>query len=152
MKCAYELQLQFLTEPKVPVRIGLHMGDIVVDKEDIIGNAVNIASRIESVAVSGSVLFSETILLELKNHEEFFIEEVGEFHFKNDQNPRKVFALANEGLKLPKLEQITGKFENRVDSETSMVGSNGPAKKRFRTTSIIFSHNCFNSLSHIDCF
>ncbi|MCB0682890.1 MAG: hypothetical protein KDC32_18630, partial [Saprospiraceae bacterium] len=62
-------------EPEVPVRIGLHQGDIFEEGGNIYGETVNIASRIESFAVPGSVLFSEKIGADLRNHPNCRIEE-----------------------------------------------------------------------------
>ncbi|MDX1479963.1 MAG: adenylate/guanylate cyclase domain-containing protein, partial [Saprospiraceae bacterium] len=45
--CARELQLTLRRQPVVPLRIGLHTGDIVIDGDDIYGDGVNIASRVE---------------------------------------------------------------------------------------------------------
>src|SRR5436190_2705513 len=50
---------QELAPADVPVRIGIHVGEVVVETERLTGNAVNIASRVESFAASGSVLLSD---------------------------------------------------------------------------------------------
>ena len=67
VQCACELQQQFLQDPSIPVRIGIHIGDIIITEDDIIGDSVNLASRIESLAVAGSVLISDKVLEEIKN-------------------------------------------------------------------------------------
>ena len=54
--CALNMQQEFRQPPLVPVRIGLHSGDIVFDAESIFGDGVNLTSRIESLGVAGSVL------------------------------------------------------------------------------------------------
>ncbi len=54
VKCAVEIQRQLNKEPKVPLRIGLHLGDIVYDDEGAYGDAVNVAARIESVSIPGT--------------------------------------------------------------------------------------------------
>src|SRR5262245_57224347 len=56
--CAKDLQEQFREEPKVPLRIGLHLGDVIFREGNVFGDCVNIASRIESMGVPGAVLFS----------------------------------------------------------------------------------------------
>ena len=47
MNCAIELQKELLSEPQVPLRIGLHVGEIFFEKEKALGDGVNIASRIQ---------------------------------------------------------------------------------------------------------
>ncbi len=63
VNCAIEAQKEFIREPKVDVRIGIHTGDIVLEEEGIYGDGVNIASRIESVAVPGGVLFLKKYMM-----------------------------------------------------------------------------------------
>ncbi len=67
LDCATHLQQDLLSEPLVPVRIGIHLGDIVYKEGNIFGDCVNIASRIEGMAVPGSVLVSEYVQQQIKN-------------------------------------------------------------------------------------
>jgi len=46
VKCGTEMQLGFLEKPSIPVRIGIHLGDIIFSEDEIIGDGVNVASRI----------------------------------------------------------------------------------------------------------
>jgi class 3 adenylate cyclase len=62
VQCACEMQRQFQQEADVPVRIGIHQGDIILEKDDIIGDAVNLASRVESLGLAGNVLITDNIL------------------------------------------------------------------------------------------
>jgi|GEM_PF-456854 len=110
-KCAAELQVRFLQKPDIPVRIGLHAGDIIVNESDIIGDSVNVASRIESLGVAGSVLLSGKILEELKNQDDLPVKHLGKFHFKNVKEPLEVYALAVPGIITPKASQLKGKLE-----------------------------------------
>lgn len=109
VQCAVEMQKKFQEAPLIPVRIGIHVGDIVVTEDDIIGDAVNLASRIESLAISGSVLVSDKIVEELQNHKDLPVKSLGRFHFKNDKKPREVFAIADTALAIPKRNQLKGK-------------------------------------------
>src|SRR6266404_3013429 len=56
-----EMQLLFRKEPAVPLRIGIHIGDVSIDESGVYGDGVNIASRIESFAVAGSVFISDKV-------------------------------------------------------------------------------------------
>src|SRR5207247_9619651 len=49
VSCAVKIQQQLQTEPRIPLRIGLHLGDIIYDQKGVYGDSVNIASRIESL-------------------------------------------------------------------------------------------------------
>ena len=70
---AIEVQQQMLEEPRVPLRIGIHLGDIIVEENDIFGDGVNIASRVQSFAIPGSVFISDIVFREIRNHKEIRI-------------------------------------------------------------------------------
>lgn len=110
MHAARKIQQDLKTEPEVPLRIGIHLGDIVLKEGNIYGDGVNIASRVESMGVPGSVLVSDRVIPDLKNHPEFELISLGEFHFKNVAQPMEIFALANDGLIIPKKNEIKGKL------------------------------------------
>ena len=111
VECAKALQTEFLKEPKIPVRIGIHTGDIIITEDDIIGDSVNVASRIESLGVPGSVLVSGKVADEIRSQEHLPLKALGSFHFKNDSHRRDVFALDLPGFSVPDPEVVTGKLE-----------------------------------------
>lgn len=113
VECAIELQNAFLKDPKIPVRIGIHVGDIVWSKDDIIGDAVNVASRIESCAVSGSVLISDKVHDQIRGHKHIKAQFLDAYEFKNVDGAMPLFAIANDGLVVPKLEDIKGKLKEK---------------------------------------
>ena len=49
MQCAFAMQTAFRETPKVPLRIGIHAGEVIKKEGDYFGNGINIASRIESI-------------------------------------------------------------------------------------------------------
>ena len=93
----------------IPLRIGIHVGEFVIRDGDIYGNGVNLASRLESLGVAGSVLFSRDIYRKIKNHPELKAQPLGSFEFKNVEEPMEVFALANEGLVVPGRNEMRGR-------------------------------------------
>jgi TolB-like protein/class 3 adenylate cyclase/AraC-like DNA-binding protein/TPR repeat protein len=110
-KCAIEIQRLLQEGDSVPLRIGLHMGDIVFDETDVYGDGVNFASRIESMAVAGSILLSGKLNDELKNHATISTTSLGHFELKNLAVPVEVFAVTNEGIKVPLAAELKGKQE-----------------------------------------
>jgi adenylate cyclase len=101
VSCAVQLQETYRNKPNVPVRIGIHSGEVVFEEENVFGDSVNIASRIESIGVAGSILVSKAIRDQIKNKQEFKLRSLGGLHFKNVKEPLEVFAVSNEGLNLP---------------------------------------------------
>ncbi|MEL6252588.1 MAG: adenylate/guanylate cyclase domain-containing protein [Bacteroidota bacterium] len=111
--CAKEIQEKI--REKVPLRIGIHLGEITIDGEHTFGDGVNIASRIESMGTAGAVLMSRSIRQQIKNKPEFQLESLGKFAFKNVSEPMTVYGLANQGFTLPKAEEISGKGKRLVE-------------------------------------
>lgn len=111
--CAIALQKEFNLAPEVPVRIGMHQGDVVFQNQNVFGDGVNIASRIESLGIPGAILLSKMIRDQIKNKTEYLIVSLGSFEFKNVAEGMEVFALANAGLVVPKREQMQGKLKSK---------------------------------------
>lgn len=111
VSCAMAMQSAFQAEPYVPVRMGIHLGDVVFKDGNVFGDGVNIASRIESLGVPGAVLMSKTIRNQLKNKPGYQLASLGDFEFKNVEEPMEVFALANEGFVVPKRSEMKGKLK-----------------------------------------
>lgn len=111
VNCAVELQKELQSDPNVPLRIGLHIGEIFFEDGKALGDGVNIASRIQSLGQANTILFSKEIFDKIRNHPEFKAVSLGHFDFKNVDEPMEVFALANEGLIVPKKEQMSGKLK-----------------------------------------
>lgn len=109
VNCAIEIQRKLQEDPKVDLRIGIHTGDITIDEDSIYGDGVNMASRIESLAVPGSIFISEKVVDELKNQQHVTTRELGYFELKNVKAPVRIFAIANPGLVIPSRDELKGK-------------------------------------------
>lgn len=99
-------------EHRIPVRIGIHMGDLVYKHGDIFGDVVNIASRIQSAGVPGSVLVSRKVVDELTNHPEIHFTRMGMYTLKNVRENFELFALTGRGLAIPpKPPEVARKYK-----------------------------------------
>jgi TolB-like protein len=116
VECAIQIQTELTKEPKIPLRIGIHTGDIVYDDEGVYGDGVNVASRIEGLAVSGAVLISGKVFDDVKNHRKISTTFLGTFDLKNVQSPMNVYAIANEGLTIPDELEIKARPADRKQS------------------------------------
>lgn len=110
VRAAVALQYSLRQQPRVDIRIGIHTGDVMIEEETIYGDGVNLASRIESLAVPGSVFISEKVYDEIKNHSDFSAREMGYFELKNIKQPIRVFAISNSGVVVPSREELKGKM------------------------------------------
>jgi class 3 adenylate cyclase len=120
VQCSLEMQQQLQTEPAVPLRIGLHIGEIFFEDGKILGDGVNLASRIQSIGQQNTILFSEEIQDKIKNIPKFKSVSLGSFEFKNVEKPINVFALANEGLIVPEPRAMEGKLKKKRTANSWM--------------------------------
>ena len=109
--CAIALQRIFCEEPVVPVRIGIHIGEIRGDSNLVYGNPLNVASRIESIGVAGSILLSRNVIDSISGKTEFSVVSLGIYSFKNVEKPIEIYAISNDGLKVPDRELVSGKLK-----------------------------------------
>lgn len=138
VKCARDIQAELTKEPVVPLRIGIHAGDVVYDDEGIYGDAVNVASRIQSVGTTGSVMISENVFNEIKNHADIRAEYCGEQRLKNISKPVRIYSLAHESLKPDRQSPNEEPKLRSSDDESSNSSGPGSLKRgvsdMFRTS------------------
>ena len=78
---------------RIHIRIGLHMGDLVVKDDDLFGNTVNLGSRIESVAPVDGILISSPVYDSIQEDPSFFTKELGFTKLKNIKDPCRLFKI-----------------------------------------------------------
>ena len=110
---AMKIQQACSASKELSLRIGIHEGEIIFENNDIYGDAVNISSRIQTLGIPGSILFSKKVNDEIKNKAEFHTVSLGDFEFKNVNEPIEVFALANDGFPVPKRSMMEGKLKKK---------------------------------------
>ena len=98
VKCAVELQKELADhdtdvpkEERLQYRIGINLGDIVIDGDDILGDGVNVAARLESLARPGGVCISGTVYDQLAGKLDLAFEDAGEQTVKNVPRPVRVW-------------------------------------------------------------
>jgi predicted ATPase/class 3 adenylate cyclase len=111
---------QELAPQDVPVRIGVHSGEVVVEPERLTGDAVNVAARIESFAVPGGVLLSDAAYEQIKNRSDVVAVSLGRFRLKNVGRPFELFAVSADGLVVPDARALEGKGERFASLPSSL--------------------------------
>jgi class 3 adenylate cyclase/TolB-like protein len=81
---------------RIDVRIGLHVGDVIIDGEDRQGDAINIAARLEQIADTGGICISSAVLGHVRHKVALRFEPRGEVHLKNIAEPVEVYRVALE--------------------------------------------------------
>jgi TolB-like protein len=105
VRCAGEMQramasrdLDLAEERRLRFRIGVNLGDVIADGEDIYGDGVNIAARLEGLAAPGGVCISGTVRDHIGDRLPYAFEDMGEQSVKNIARPVRVYALRPEGI------------------------------------------------------
>lgn len=148
--CATRIQQELQEIPKVPLRIGIHAGDIVYDDEGVYGDGVNVASRIENISLPGSVLISEKINDELKNQKEISSSYLGQYELKNVKQLTKIYAINSEGIVVPTREQIAGKTSGTDHSIAVLPFVNLSAEKDNEYFSDGITEELLNALAKVE--
>ena len=121
-----------LAAQDVSIRVGIHVGEVIVEPERLSGEAVNVASRIESFAVPGGVMLSDSAFDQIKNRSDLETVRLGQFRLKNVGRPFELYAVSADGIVVPDPEALEGKGErfaslpsNLPAVTTSLVGRAG---------------------------
>ena len=119
--CALEIQRDLAAEPGLPLRIGIHTGDIVREAQGVYGDGVNVASRVQGLCPPGEVLVSERVYDDVKNQPGMFVRSLGRFELKNVTRPVEIFFVADEDRPVPVLQQSplpTGRRAKAVEADS----------------------------------
>ena len=109
VRCAVELQQAMperntgvAADSRIELRIGINLGDVIIEDDDIYGDGVNIAARIEALADAGGVSVSNTVHDHVRDRLPFVFEDLGEQQVKNIARPVRVYRVRDTGAaKIP---------------------------------------------------
>jgi TolB-like protein/class 3 adenylate cyclase len=100
VRCAVELQREMALrnngvskERRIEFRIGINLGDIIIDEDDIYGDGVNVAARLEAVAEPGGICVSRVVRDQVRDRVDFGFEDLGEQRVKNIARPVHVYRI-----------------------------------------------------------
>jgi TolB-like protein/class 3 adenylate cyclase len=122
VQCAVETQTTLNAENanlppnrRMEFRIGVNLGDVMVDGAQIYGDGVNVAARLENLADPGSIFISGSVHEQLGNKLALGYEDLGEQFVKNIAKPVRVFRVRSEGEAAPitKTARVTRKYVRR---------------------------------------
>src|SRR5271157_1512454 len=101
VRCAIEVQQGLIDrnagvpeEKRIEFRVGIHVGDVVEENDgDLMGDGVNVAARLESVAKPGAICLSEDAYRQVKGRLDLKVSDLGPTHLKNIAEPVRVYSL-----------------------------------------------------------
>jgi len=121
VNCSLAVQNELKTEPVVPLRIGLHIGEVFFEDAKALGDGVNVASRVQSLGQENTILISEEVYDKIKNNTSITAKSLGQFDFKNVGKSMEVFALTNEGLFVPQRKKMKGKLKSKSHPKRNII-------------------------------
>jgi adenylate cyclase len=105
VRCAIEIQRGMVgREPDVPeergirFRIGINLGDVIAEQDDIFGDGVNVAARLEALAEPGGICISRVVRDQIRDKLPYPFEALGEQQVKNIARPVRVYVLRPEAV------------------------------------------------------
>jgi adenylate cyclase len=105
VRCAAEVQRGMIDrEPDMPderrirLRIGVNLGDVIVEEEDIFGDGVNVAARLEALAEPGGVCVSRMVRDNVRDKLNYTFEDMGEQQVKNIARPVRVYRVRDRAI------------------------------------------------------
>jgi class 3 adenylate cyclase len=111
VRCAAELQrgmadrnADIPEDKRIAFRIGINLGDVIADNDDIFGDGVNVAARLEALAEPGGICVSRVVRDQVRDKVEFGFEDLGEQQAKNIARPVRVFRIPLAETARPKVE------------------------------------------------
>ena len=99
-QCALDLMRECSKSDKLKLHIGVHLGEIIFRNNDIYGDGVNIASRIQSKAAPGQILITESVYLNMKNNSSFRMSYREELKLKNIDEKYRVYEVLSDRQKI----------------------------------------------------
>ena len=95
VNAALKIQHSIKLEKEISLRIGIHVGDVVVEGDEVYGDGVNIASRIEPLAEPGGICVTEEVYRNIKNQEGIYARSLGSKNLKNVDEELMVYAVSS---------------------------------------------------------
>ncbi|MCK5471125.1 MAG: hypothetical protein KAI99_21525, partial [Cyclobacteriaceae bacterium] len=105
VNCAVEIQEHARAKFDGKLRIGIHLGDITIENDDVYGDGVNVASRLESIADPGGIYISDAILKAIQGQSDAQTKYLGEVKLKNVVYGVRTYALQGVGLPVPEIKE-----------------------------------------------
>jgi len=158
VRCAIDIQSELAKQQSlIKLRIGIHLGDVIIEGADVYGHGVNLAARLESQAQSGGICISSIVHESISNRVGVFFQDAGEHALKNMAQPVRLYTWApmQSDVNLPK-HSVREKpsiavlpFANMSDDPGQVYFSDGISEdiitglSRFRTMLVVARNSSF---------
>ena len=93
VRCALEIQEMLEAVPALNLRIGVHIGDVIEEGDDIFGDGVNIASRIQGLAEPGGICLSQAVYDSIQSQADIRAKSIGKRELKGIEGEQEIYTL-----------------------------------------------------------
>ena len=114
VKCGIKIQKKTKTIENLDLRIGIHQGEITLKDGDVLGDDVNVASRIESYAAIGGIAISGKVQQDISSLPEFSTKFISQPALKGVKQDVKIYCIISHGLPETDISKVTSKLEKDV--------------------------------------
>src|SRR3984893_6536135 len=128
MCCAAEMQRGMIDrepelsdERRIRFRIGINLGDVIVENDDIFGDGVNVAARLEALAEPEGICISRVVRDQIRDKLPYQFEDLGEQTVKNIARPVRVYALRTEGAAYPPASRVPAVSRRRRSAVVAAI-------------------------------
>jgi adenylate cyclase len=128
VRCAVEVQRGMVErnaaippDKRIDFRVGINLGDIIADGDDIFGDGVNIAARLEALAEPGGICISGTVRDHIGDRLPYTYKDRGEQSVKNIARPVRVYALRTEGAAYPPASRVPAVSRRRRSAVVAAI-------------------------------
>ena len=106
---------------RIEFRIGVNLGDVIVEGKDIFGDGVNVAARLESIAKPGGITISGSVRDHVGNRLDLTFEDLGEQTLKNIERPVRVYSVALSDSSVRDPEDVAPALQEQLDKERPSI-------------------------------
>jgi len=130
VRCALDVQrgmaernTEVPDEKRIEFRMGINVGDIIIDRGDIFGDGVNVAARLEGLAKPGGICISDDAHRQVRGKFDVTFEDVGERQLKNIARPVRVFRVALDDARPAKPIWAPAVRRDRWSARVTAIGA-----------------------------
>ena len=132
------------------LRVGIHMGEVYEKDNDLFGEGVNLAARVQAIAKPGGTVTTQAIYNSIRSEENIFVRDMGRVHLKNIKEPERVFKIYNNEIEYNKEtdEELTSKL---IRKDIDLVDRKIDTKKEL-SIGISYIRNLGSSEDEFFCY
>jgi len=130
VRCAVEMQREMAArnsglpaERRLEFRIGINVGDIVVEDHDIFGDGVNVAARLEALADPAGICISRVVRDQIRDKLPYTFEDRGEQQVKNIARPVRVYAMSPQAIEATEFVAAPQRRRGKVGPRTGVIAA-----------------------------